>query len=269
MNAPWAPGGRTLSNPLLLAAGIDRSGAQAAHLLSLGFGGVEFGTVTPHEVPHRTPAARTLAYHLAPLATQAARPLLGANLGLMPGAPQPLRDWVEGVRICAPVADYLVLNLSAETARPLLDTAAHPALWQAVTTALQARDDYSAIAGRKPALALKLPLDADRPTSAELAAAAGIDALVCVLSDPSALSSLSRLHDALRARYPHPPALLAVGGLRRAADVQAALAAGAVAVQVHSAYIGLGPACVDALLGRPAQFSTRAPSDHTWSAIPT
>lgn len=262
MNARWAPGGCALSNPLVLAAGIDRSGAQATHLLSLGFGGVEFGTVTPHEVPHRTPAARTLTHHLTPVAAQAARPLLGANLGLMPGELHPLWDWVEGVRICAPVADYLVLNLSAEAARPLLGTAAQPTLWQALTAARQARDDYAAISGRKPALALKLPLGTERPTTAELAAAAGLDALVCVLSGPTALATLRRLCGMLATRYPQPPALIAVGGLRCAADVDAALAAGAVAVQVHSAYTELGSACVATLLGRPV------PTDHYWSAVP-
>jgi dihydroorotate dehydrogenase len=263
MSARWAPAGRTPCNPLLLAAGIDRSGEQARHLLSLGFGGVEFGTVTPHEVPHRTPAACALAARLAPFAAQTERPLLGVNLGLMPGEPHPLWDWAEGIRTCAPVADYLALNLSAESARPLLSAEAQPTLWQALTAARQVRDAYAATSGRAPALALKLPLGTERPTTAELAAAAGLDAVIVVLSPPTGIAALRRLHDMLVTRYPQPPALIAVGGLRHAADVTAALGAGACAVQVHTACTELGPACAATLLDPDARACTTP--DAPWS----
>lgn len=261
MSAPWAPAGRHLDNPLLLAAGIDRDGQRAAELLALGFGGVEFGTVGIVPVSGRHAGAAALAQRLAPFAARRQRPALGINLGLAADAPD-ADDWLAGVPLCAPAADFLTLNLSAESAAAWRAPASAPRLWRALCGAREVRDAWAAAHGRRPTLVLKLPLDASFPPLAGLAARAGVDALLVVLPVRGALSegadagAFARARAGLAADCGRLPELLAVGGIRRAADVAALLAAGAFAVQVHGAFAEQGGGCVDDLLF-PARTRSR------------
>ena len=62
-----------------------------------------------------------------------------------------------------------------------------------------------------------------------------------------ACRSGSRGLERLARRHPAGPALVAVGGIRNANDVHAALNAGASAVQVHRAFTQHGPACLSDL----------------------
>lgn len=248
-----APLGWPLAHPLLLAAGHDRSGERAATLLAAGFAAVEFGSVGPRP-SGRQPGAAALAAHLRVLPRQ--RAAIGINLGLDADAPCPADDWPAGLHACLDAADYLAFNLSADTARPWLAPAATPLLARVLRELGRQRDARAAAGGRRVALALKLPLAAGIPPLAGLAARAGFDALIAVL--PGEAGAAARGMAALRAALHLPggqsrvlapaPALIAVGGVRCAADVVALLAAGACAVQVHTAYAERGAACVGELL---------------------
>lgn len=254
--AGFRPAGRTFANPLCLAAGHDRSGERAAELFAAGFGGVEFGSVAAFPDPGQADAG-ALAARLAPFAGRRQRPLIGINLCLAASRLRPAEDWLAGLRICAPAADYLAFNLSAEAARPLLADDAAPLLRQSFAALGAARDALASAAGRRPGLALKLPLMSPLPAAARLAAEAGFDALIAVLpGGADAPRLLHALRAALAAEAGRAPSLIAVGGIRCAADVARALAGGACAVQVHAAFAERGAACVGDLLGDAACTSS-------------
>ncbi|MBI3144554.1 MAG: dihydroorotate dehydrogenase [Pseudogulbenkiania sp.] len=233
-----------------LAGGLDKSGEQAAALLGSGFAAVEFGTVTPRPAPGQHPGVAALAAVLTRLAPR--RPgdaCIGIGLGMAPGAPPQtlLDDWLEGLRLAAPVADYLSFNLSAQAYRPLLEAEHGALLWRALAAVSRERDQLATRSGRRLPLALKLPLDAagrPRHALAATAATAGFDALILVL--PEGAKGPERLRR-LALWLQGGPALIAVGGIRRAADVRAALEVGAHGVQVHRLFAELGPACLPLL----------------------
>ena len=128
-------------------------------------------------------------------------------------------------------------------------TPAHwPLLLQALGAVANERQRQVAAGGRRLPLALKLPLGpaGGFPLAlAQAAAAAGCDAVTAVL--PASSERLDRLR-LLRSQLQGQAAIVAVGGIRSAGDVRAALAAGANAVQVHSVFAQHGAACLPDLL---------------------
>ncbi|MFV0665970.1 hypothetical protein [Denitromonas sp.] len=231
-----------------LAGGIDTDGRRAGELLQLGFGSVEFGTVAAH--PQAPNPLAPLVARLAALPPRgAAGSAIGIGIGLTPGAPATAvpAQWLDGLNGAWQVADYLSFNLSARAHRPLLAPEHHPLLAITLHALVRARDRLP----RRVALALKLPLGEHHtplPAIADAAAHAGIDSLTLVLAAPPAsrTDQLARLA-ALARHHPAGPALVAVGGIRNAHDVHAALDAGASAVQVHRAFTQHGPACLNDL----------------------
>ncbi|HMV94354.1 MAG TPA: hypothetical protein PKC16_12935, partial [Thauera aminoaromatica] len=85
------------------------------------------------------------------------------------------------------------------------------------------------------------------PAVALAAAAAGFDLLTAVLPDDDP-KRLSRLH-ALITAVSDGPAVVAVGGIRKASDVAEVRASGAAGVQVHRAFSESGATCLAQLLG--------------------
>ncbi|HMY79764.1 MAG TPA: hypothetical protein PLT98_13550, partial [Thauera aminoaromatica] len=85
------------------------------------------------------------------------------------------------------------------------------------------------------------------PAVALAAAAAGFDLLTAVLPDDDP-KRLSRLHVLITA-VSDGPAVVAVGGIRKASDVAEVRASGAAGVQVHRAFSESGATCLAQLLG--------------------
>ncbi|MGP1684573.1 MAG: hypothetical protein ACTS8S_19810 [Giesbergeria sp.] len=239
-----------------LAGGIDNDGSRAAELLAAGFGSVEFGTVTPRPEPGANPGVVALATRLRalpPRAQGAAR--VGVGIGMGGGAaPETLAaEWCYGYQAAWEVADYLSFNLSARRYQALLTPAHWPLLLQALGAVTNERQRQVAAGGRHLPLALKLPLGpaGGFPLAlAQAAAAAGFDAVTAVL--PVSSERLDRLR-LLSAQLQGQAAIVAVGGIRSAGDVRAALAAGANAVQVHSVFAQRGDACLPDLLNLDLQ----------------
>lgn len=233
-----------------LAGGIDKSGEHAAALLGAGFAAVEFGTVKPRPAPGQHPGVAALATALARLAPRrSGDACIGIGLGMAPGAPPQalLDDWREGLRLAAPVADYLSFNLSAKAYRPLLEAEHDALLRRALAAMVWERDRLAMFSGRRLPLALKLPLASVRLAVA--AATAGFDALILVLPETTEDAENHAVLGRLARSLQGGPALIAVGGIRCAADVDAALEAGAHGVQVHRLFAELGPACLPLLRG--------------------
>ncbi len=240
-----------------LAGGVDRSGSCAAALLACGFAGVEFGTVTPLPDGAQVGVA-ALVQRLGDVVALPCRARIGIGIGLGAGAPPGAlgAHWLAGLRSAWPVADYLVFNLSAAAYRPLLRPEHDALVAAALATLASERAWLRASTGRRVALALKLPLDAPQlSAAAQSALAAGFDAVIPVL--PQHQARLDWLQDWSRA-LDGGAALVAVGGIRSAADVRAALQAGASGIQVHRAFVESGVACLAPLLAglaRPATIS--------------
>ncbi|EDV49899.2 dihydroorotate dehydrogenase (quinone), mitochondrial [Drosophila erecta] len=135
--------GRMLSNPIGIAAGFDKNAEAVNGLQDLGFGFIEVGTVTP-AAQEGNPKPRVFRLtddkaiinrygfnsegHQAVL--QRLRLLrkkenfngvVGVNLGRNKTTMSPIADYVQGVRIFGPVADYLVINVSSPNTKGLRD----------------------------------------------------------------------------------------------------------------------------------------------------
>ena len=230
-----------------LAGGIDKDGTRAAELLGLGFGSVEFGTVAVGpRAGAELDALRARLATLPPRAPGAAA--IGIGLGQpADAAPRALAAcWIAGLYGAWDVADYLSFNLSARACAPLLA----PARLALVTDALRAVAAARAGLPRRVPLALTFRLggpDEAPPAVALAAAAAGFDLLTAVLPDDDP-KRLSRLH-ALITAVSDGPAVVAVGGIRKASDVAELRASGAAGVQVHRAFSESGATCLAQLLG--------------------
>ncbi len=232
-----------------LAGGIDKDGARAAELLAIGFGSVEFGTVTPNPEPGSHAGVRSLAARLAALPSrERGTTRIGIGLGMQAATPAALAaEWTRGQRESCDVADYLSFNLSARRYRPLLDYEHWPFLLGAFAAVAGERERSAASSHRHVGLALKLPLGATGEFPlllAEAAVDAGFDAVIAVL--PEDPTRIERLH-ALAAHLDGRSALIAVGGIRTGADVRDALDAGADGVQVHRIFAELGAHCLPML----------------------
>ncbi len=238
MNAP--DGLPWLAQPGL-AGGIDKDGSRAAELLGLGFGSVEFGSVTVHPVAGSNPGLATLVARLSALDRSAPqRTAIGIGLGLPPEATaETLADeWQAGLAAAWPVADYVSLNLSARANQRFLAPAHRTSLLAALRAVATCRDRL-AEAGRCVPLAVKMPL-AEAAGLLETLTETGFAQLTVVRPDHLAgFEALAALTGGTGR-----PALVAVGGIRNAADFAAARAAGAYGVQVHRLFVERGAACL-------------------------
>jgi dihydroorotate dehydrogenase len=128
--------GLTFKNPVGLAAGYDKDGVAIQGLSALGFGHLELGTVTPRPQPGN-PKPRIfrlvedeavinrmgfpglgMKYVEGQMSKVGRRPLptvIGLNLGKNKDTPleQAAEDYVTLIRIFAPLADYLAINISS------------------------------------------------------------------------------------------------------------------------------------------------------------
>ena len=225
-----------------LAGGIDPDGLQAEALLNIGFGSVEFGSVMPDA--QTAVAARLAAVH------GRWETAIGAGIGLPPAWPADglAGAWMAGLNAFWPALDYLSFNLSAAANQRFLQAELLPYVQQSCQALIARRDQLAASSGHYLPLALKLPLgagDAALPGAALIAAAAGFDQLTLVLPDDAGrFVRFKYLRDVLEKSSALPPVLLAVGGIRCAADVLAARQAGAAGVQVHRLFVEQGANCL-------------------------
>lgn len=274
--------GLVFDSPFGLAAGFDKNAVVVSGLDALGFGHVEVGTVTavpqdgnPRPRLFRLVADRALinrmgfnnrgaeaaAIRLAALRRRRRRPILGANIGKsrVVDVDQATDDYVASTRAVAPVADYLVVNVSSpntpglrglqavETLRPLLeavrDAAGTTPLLVKIAPDLE-DDEVRAIAtmavdaGLAGLIATNTTIARDGlATASDVVAAAGAGGLSGAPLRDRALAVLR----IVRAAVPAGFCVVAAGGVETAADVQARLDAGADLVQGYTGFVYRGP----------------------------
>jgi dihydroorotate dehydrogenase len=273
--------GRTLRNPIGLAAGFDKNAVALRPLARLGFGALEAGTVTPRPQQgnprprmFRLGEDRAVINRLgfnnagldAYLARFADRPrdvLVGANVGINKDATDPERDYATLVEAVARMADYIVVNVSSPNTPGLRDLQAETRLRSILGAIAQA-------VPQRPPLLVKLA-----PDLAEAAVEAAVEAAIAGGAQGLIVSNTTIARPAsLRSAHRHQPgglsgapllaqstALLArvaklargrlelvgVGGVASGADVLAKLMAGATLVQLYTAFAYAGPALIGRL----------------------
>jgi dihydroorotate dehydrogenase len=274
--------GLRFPSPFGLAAGFDKEAAGIRGLGVLGFGHVEVGTITALPQPgnprprlfrlvadravinrmgFNNAGAEAAARRLERERRRRSRPVIGVNIGKsrVVAVEDARDDYLASTRRLAPLADYLVVNVSSpntpglrglqelDLLKPLLESVRDAAGGVPVLVKI-APDLTDEQVLRIAALSVELGLpglvatntttsrDGLR-TAPEVVAAAGEGGLS---GAPLAARSLAVLR-LLRGAVPDDFVLVSVGGVETAADVAERLAAGATLVQGYTAFLYRGP----------------------------
>ncbi len=274
--------GLDLPTPFGLAAGFDKDAKALRGLAALGFGHVEVGTVTAVPQPgnprprlFRLPADRALinrmGFNNAGAAVVAARlararrrgglPVVGVNIGKSraTAVEDAVEDYRTSARLLAPVADYLVVNVSSpntpglrglqelERLEPLLAAVLHAAgptpLLVKIAPDL-ADDAITGVAALVERLGLAgivaVNTTIGRPpirTPDDRVAAAGEGGL----SGPPLAARALQVLRLLRSTLAASTVVVSAGGVATAPDVRARLDAGADLVQGYTGCLYRGP----------------------------
>jgi dihydroorotate dehydrogenase len=274
--------GLRFPSPFGLAAGFDKEAAGIRGLGILGFGHVEVGTITAVPQPgnprprlfrlvadravinrmgFNNSGAEAVARRLERERRRRIRPIVGVNIGKsrVVAVEDALDDYLVSTRLLAPLADYLVVNVSSPNTpglRGLQDLDKLAPLLEAVRDAAAGVPVLVKIAPdltdeqvlRIAALSVELGLPGLVATNTTISreglrsdpadvAAAGEGGLS---GAPLAARSLEILR-LVRAAVPADFVVISVGGVETATHVAARLEAGATLVQGYTAFLYRGP----------------------------
>jgi dihydroorotate dehydrogenase len=266
--------GLDFPSPVGLAAGFDKNAEVPEQMLTLGFGFVEVGTLTPRPQPgNPKPRLFRLAEDRAVInrlgfnndgqAAAFARLLrcshlhgiIGVNVGANKDSVDRIADYVAGVRAMAPVARYLTVNISSPNTpglRGLQDEGALDALLAAVQAARSGKPIFlkvapdlesgdperivrAAIDHRIDALIVSNTTVTRPPLKSPRAPESG--GLSGAPLKPLALDMLRRFRAASGGEIP----LIGAGGIATAEDAWERIRAGASLVQLYTAMVYDGP----------------------------
>lgn len=289
--------GRRFANPVGLAAGFDKDARAPDALLRAGFGFVEVGTLTPRpqagnprprmfRLPEDGAVINRMGFNNQGIEAAAVRlarrprnGVVGVNLGKNKETEDAAADYEAGIEALAPLADYLVINVSSPNTpglRALQGRGPLEALVTRVRAALDAR-----MPDATPPLLLKIAPDLTAEDMRDIAAVAlggALDGLIVsntTITRPDTLRSrrreetgglsgrplfplstrvLAEMYRLTQGRLP----IIGVGGIASGADAYAKIRAGASLVQLYTALIYQGPA----LIGRiKADLARRLAAD--------
>ena len=268
--------GLEFPSPVGLAAGFDKNAEVPEHMLGLGFGFVEVGTLTPQ--PQRgNPRPRMfrlsedhavinrLGFNnqgqaeawLRLRECRHGRGIIGVNIGANKDSADRIADYVAGVQAMSPVAKYLTVNISSPNTpglRQLQDEGALRALLAAIGEARERNG---------PPIFLKVAPDLGEGEPDQIVRVAiqhKIDGIIVsntTVSRPSLKSkhrdeqgglsgaplralALKALRDFRAASGGQIP-LIGVGGISSADDAWERIRAGANLVQLYTAMVYEGP----------------------------
>ncbi len=277
--------GLNFSNPIGLAAGFDKHAEVVDAMLSLGFGFIEAGTVTPLPQagnpkprlfrldPDRAVInrfgfnSRGLAAFRERLAARRGRGagIVGANVGKNRDTADAASDYERGIEELAPVADYLVINISSPNTPGLRALQRKEEITKLLRRAVAARGGGAD--QHRPPLLAKVGPDLDEDEWRDIGAAAeasGLDGLIIgntTVERPSDLKSphkneagglsgrplsarstacIAGMYRLTGGRLP----IVGCGGVASGDDAYAKIRAGASLVQLYSALVFEGPGLV-------------------------
>lgn len=274
--------GLRFDSPFGLAAGFDKDGEGVIGLGDLGFGHVEVGTITARPQPgndrprlfrlipdravinrmgFNNRGAEAAANRLLRVRRSRRRPVLGVNIGKsrVVAVEDATADYLVSARALAPVADYLVVNVSSPNTPGLRGLQELELLRPLLTAVGEA-------AGETPLLVKIAPdlTDEQVVTIARLVVELGLAGIIAtnttisregLVTDSAAVEAAGAgglsgapLADRslevlrlIRATVPDELCVISVGGVETAGDVQRRLDAGATLVQGYTAFLYRGP----------------------------
>jgi dihydroorotate dehydrogenase len=187
--------GLTFANPVGLAAGLDKNGAHIDALLSLGFGFIEIGTVTPKpqagnpkprmfRLPEHQAVINRLGFNnegLEVLVRNVERAqrrggMLGINIGKNKDTPNEAAegDYMYCLSRVYPLADYITVNISSPNTAGLRELQEEQALRRLVGTLREEQERLGAKHGKRVPMLVKVAPDLSE---------SDIDAAARVLAD--------------------------------------------------------------------------------------
>ncbi|KAG4071152.1 hypothetical protein HA402_003284 [Bradysia odoriphaga] len=282
----------TLSNPLGVAAGFDKHAEAIVGLNDIGFGFVEIGSVTPlaqdgnpkprvfrlsedkaiinrygfNSVGHEEVYQRIQAIRKSSEGTGA---VIGVNLGKNKESTDNSNDYVLGVERFAPIADYLVINVSSPNTPGLRNLQHQTQLRQLLSNVIEKRNAVTASGYPYVPILLKLAPDltddelnqiakviqqkgsvvdgviisnttVDRPLSLMNGNRNEIGGLSGAPLTDRSTELIRRMYQLTGGNVP----IVGVGGIFSGKDAYDKILAGASAVQIYSSFIYHGPPVV-------------------------
>lgn len=283
--------GLDFPNPVGLAAGYDKDGLAWRGLAGLGFGHIEIGTVTPRpQLGNPRPRIFRLPQDAALInrmgfpgrgAQFVARRLkgrrppglsLGVNLGINRDTPldKSAQDYLLLIRVFAPLADYLAVNVSSPNTLGLRRLQGRQALDGLLSKLSQERKAQENRLQRKIPVLVKLSpdlADDELDDALESILEWGIDGVVATNTSINREGLISWKKDEAGGLSGHPLGeqslqmiqkiyrrttgklpIIGVGGIMSPADARQRLDAGATLVQVYTGLIYEGPGLVRRIL---------------------
>jgi dihydroorotate dehydrogenase len=271
--------GQTFPNPIGLAAGFDKNGVAIPAWAALGFGFIEIGTVTAKAQPgnpkprmFRYPeqgalinrlgfnndGADTIAARLRALRESGRWPGIpvGINIGKSKVTPieEAVSDYLYSFRLLAPLADYVVLNVSSPNTPGLRSLQEHAALEQLLRAV---RDENQSVA--KPVL-LKIAPDLSLSELEQIIATCDQNGIAGIIATNTTINHAgippsrdqtgglsgrplreksTEFVRAITAKTRLP--VIASGGIFDAESAREKLEAGAQLLQVYTGYVYRGP----------------------------
>jgi dihydroorotate dehydrogenase len=274
--------GLHFDTPFGMAAGFDKDVTMVSGLYALGFGHVEVGTLTAQAQPgnprprlfrliqdravinrmgFNNGGAASAVPRLQKLRRIKHRPVIGVNIGKsrVVDVENATADYVISTKLLAPLADYLVVNVSSPNT-PGLRGLQELAQLEPLLSAVKAES------GTTPLL-VKIAPDLTNEQLDEIASLAvkldlaGIIATNTTIARTGLVSSPQRVEEIgagglsgaplaarslevltrIRQVVPAEMCVISVGGIETAQDVQERIDAGATLVQGYSAFIYNGP----------------------------
>ncbi len=285
-DAPVELMGLKFRNRVGIAAGLDKNAICIDALSALGAGHVEIGTVTPRPQEgnakprvFRLLEAQALINRmgfpnegmdavLPRLAARKHQAICGANIGKNASTPleQATDDYLKCMRVLAPQADYITINVSSPNTLGLRNLQATDYLRPMLVALLEERVRLLPTLGRGLPLLVKIAPDLsddDLYSMADLFLELRIDGVVATnttLSRPSGLGSLAEQAGGLSGRPVHALSLatvsklrqrlgagfpiIGVGGISSAEHARAMRQAGADLVQIYTGLLYRGPSLI-------------------------
>jgi len=265
--------GRTFHNPLGLGAGFDKNATMIKMLTALGFGHIEYGTITPEpqsgnpkprcfRFPEQESIQNAMGFNnegmykigkrlesLYPFATP-----LGANIGKnkVTSAENALKDYEKLIKRFKDLSDYLVINISSPNTPGLRDLQNEQFIKDLFVMAKELTD--------KPVL-LKIAPDLAINDALHISSTAlenGASGIVAtnttidysLLPNAKDFGGISgkvlteksfSMFEALAKEFFGKTTLISVGGIDSADEAYRRLKAGASLIQVYTAFIFKGP----------------------------
>lgn len=274
--------GLKFASPFGMAAGFDKNATMITGLYAMGFGHVEVGTLTAHaqsgnpkprlfrligdraivnRMGFNNGGAASAVNRISAARSLRNRPIIGVNIGKsrIVDVENATEDYLTSTRLLAPVADYLVVNVSSPNTPGLRGLQELDQLEPLLVSVLAESQKVPLLVKIAPDLS-----DEQVQRIAELSVRIGLSGIIAtnttlsrqgLTADPHKVDAIgagglsgaplaSRSLEILKIIRQHVPAefcVISVGGVSTGVDVHERLKAGATLVQGYSGFIYNGP----------------------------